>query len=68
MEVKGLDLAQLRFDDAGPLLLAAPAVSAVVSPQEPGLSGPLFSGNRIGVGPPGKTQALIVAETSVLLL
>lgn len=68
LEVKGLDLAEVRFDDGEELFVVAPAFSGTIPAQEWGLPTALRSSLPLARAPPAQPQGLIVAQKTVLLI
>lgn len=68
VEVKGLDLAEVRFEDGEELFFVAPVFVATIPSQEWELPTAISFSLPLSRAPPALPQALIVAQTTVLLI
>ncbi|HLS28111.1 MAG TPA: hypothetical protein VK041_05635 [Opitutales bacterium] len=68
LEVKGLDLAEVRFEDGEELFVVAPAFVGTIPSQEWEVPTIIFFSFPLSRAPPALPQALIVAQTTVLLI
>lgn len=68
VEVKGLDLAEVRFEEDGELFDLAPAVSETVPTQVWEVPAATSFSSLYARAPPADPQALIVTRKTVLLI
>ncbi len=68
VEIRGIDLAQLRLDESVEVTVPVAATGEMVSAVEWGLPSAVLLNCAPARAPPALSEALIVAKTTVLLL
>lgn len=68
VEVKGLDLEEVRFEDSEELFVVAPVFIGTIPSQEWELPTAISFSFPLARAPPALPQSLIVAQTTVLLI